>query len=179
MSWPYEDTRGEKGPDAKCRCLPMQRAPHGYDYARRRRSNIFLGACDGCDHCFMSWPHDSWLRRYSPKALFRCKPEDYLDEYVYGDDCPNLYDGLCGADCHRCRKSWPINDFLNWHESNAVCRCTKEDIRETIFDDKRCETSDAGLCGSRCNLCLMSWEEADTLGADGPSAECRCKEPFM
>jgi len=174
----FEDTTGN--PDTACRCLPMQRAAQGYTYAGGNpTSNKQKGICNGCDDCRMSWPKDDVRRRDSPEAMFRCKPAEPAVQLSYGPECTNKYDMLCGADCHQCRESWPIDDPRKWLSDQAYCRCREDQIREVVFSQDSCPTLDSGLCGTHCREgCLMSWEALDTLGAGGPTAACRCKRSW-
>ncbi len=178
MSWPFTDALGNQSPDAACRCLPMQRAAQGYNYSAAQGNNNEWGICNGCDDCRWSWPLDDPLSGGSAEAMFRCKPAEETRELSYGPDCVNKYDMLCGADCHQCRESWPTNDPRKWYSDEALCRCKVDQIRETIFSDERCEALNSGLCGTHCRECLVSWEATDTLGAQGPTSDCRCKRSW-
>ena len=95
-SWPLEDPDKWLSEDANCRCMPRQRAPQGYTYAKSNCGNKQAGMCtdsDDCD-CRLSWPTDDPLKWRSEEVMCRCKPEDR--EIVFGGPCNNNYTGLCG-----------------------------------------------------------------------------------
>ena len=111
--------------------------------------------------------------------MCRCEPTEAEQavELEYGPDCANNYDMLCGADCYKCRESWPANDPKKWYADEALCRCKSEDICEVVFGD-RCESLDSGLCGTHCRECNTSWEATDSRGEFGITADCRCKRSW-
>lgn len=125
MSWPTDDPLGVGSDNAACRCLPDQRAAIGYTYSYQRCASD-AGICDGCSDCFYSYPSDDPLGVASAEGMCRCKPQDTDVELHYGKDCHNLYDMMCGADCHDCRESWPAEDPRKWYSDDAFCRCKAE-----------------------------------------------------
>ena len=173
QSWPADDPAGWGSQDAACRCLPMQRASHGYAYGQTC-STQSSGSCgDDCSQCNWSWPADDPAQWDSAEAMCRCAPEPQVQEVVYGAACPNSYDMLCGADCHDCRETWLTDDVQKWYSEDMVCRCKAEDIRETVFAEA-CNSLDAGQCGSHCRECHMSWEADDPVS----TRDCRCKRSW-
>ena len=111
-------------------------------------------------------------------------PEPSKDDYVYGNDCANLTDELCGdVNCAECRWSWPVGS--DWNDPNAACRCSREaDSDSSVNPDPQPSTDDYvygndcanltdELCGDvNCAECRWSWP----VGSDwsDPNAACRC-----
>lgn len=91
-----------------------------------------MGTCDGECDCRESYPTDDPLTWGSAELMCRCAPESEseLIELSYGSECTNKYDMLCGADCHACRETWPVDDPKKWYSDEMLCRCKAEDIKE-------------------------------------------------
>jgi len=125
-SYPFGDELKMKSPDEACRCLPRQRAPHGYHFATKTRSDkVDRGTCYGCPDCAYSYPKDDPARYKSAEKMLRCRA-DSEKTFVYGWDlnhCGNKYDGDCGADCNFCLWSYESGDPNKYGSSDAKCRC--------------------------------------------------------
>ena len=169
-AWPAEDPDRWSSPDAACRCLPKQRAPHGYTYGNAVTYNTSYGLCSGCADCRWSWPSDDPDQWGSAEAMFRCKPENV--NFDFSGSCGGLYNEQCGADCHDCQWGWPAGDPDMWASSDAACHCPVSEIREVTWGGNCANLTD-GLCGSYCNECRWSWEATDS--DNGNSASCRCR----
>jgi len=99
FSWPLGENR--RSSEAKCRTLPKQRAPHSYKYGSQCASDTEGTCVAGCN-CRKSWPKDDSLKWRSAEKMCRCKPESPLNLTMSNTQCPQNYDGKCGADCHSC-----------------------------------------------------------------------------
>lgn len=177
MSYPFGDKQKTRSPDAACRCLPRQRAPHGYTFETRNKKQVQNGTCDGCKDCAASYPKDDPTMFKSAETMLRCKA-DSAETFVYGWNlhCGAKYDQDCGADCMFCLWSYPQGDPAGFDSSNARCRCPPEQIKELTWGD-RCPANNSGDCGGYCRDCQYSWktyEEAANIG-NNSLATCRCK----
>mmetsp|Transcript_14940 Transcript_14940/g.18796 ORF Transcript_14940/g.18796 Transcript_14940/m.18796 type:complete len:149 (+) Transcript_14940:3046-3492(+) len=121
-SWPANDDLKDSSLDAACRCLPKQMSPFAYSYDDECLSNT-MGACDGCFECKNSWPIFDKLRWSSAEHMCRCKPIHTPDLTYSNEQCPNLYDGKCGADCHNC--IYAIDRLTG----SLSCHCAPGEIR--------------------------------------------------
>ena len=112
-------------------------------------NNLTDGLCgSSCAACHWSWPvGENWD---SSDANCRCQTQaddgsggndgsgadgsggdgsgsgglDTVDGYTYGDQCVNIDDGQCGANCYSCRFSWPVGS--DYGSDQADCRCYEE-----------------------------------------------------
>mmetsp|Transcript_13782 Transcript_13782/g.17421 ORF Transcript_13782/g.17421 Transcript_13782/m.17421 type:complete len:146 (-) Transcript_13782:85-522(-) len=142
-------------------------ATEAYTFKKACRNKSW-GTCSGCDNCKNSWPAFDSLKWLSAEKMCRCEPAEEVQNFVYGDACPNLYDGLCGADCHSCIEA---TDSSGAKE----CRCAAGEIRQVVWGVKEAGSLNAGLCGDSCKECRWSWESSDSLESIGATANYRCR----
>ena len=120
VSWPHEDPLKWRSLENACRCLPKQMAPEAYTY--RKPCSSSKGTCNGCDECMISWPTFDERRWQSAERMCRCKPAELPADLAYGEACPNLYDGECGADCSSCVEATDA-------AGDKTCRCAPGESR--------------------------------------------------
>jgi len=147
-SYPFGDSLKWRSPDAACRCLPRQRAAHGYTFSSKNHAKKNRGTCDGCEECAYSFPSDDPLRFNSAEKMFRCRPESKL-EFNKNGNCGRHYNGECGQDCHLCKWSWP-EGADGTPANGGACRCA--DIKDITFG-QHCLNKDEGECGNSCKDC--------------------------
>lgn len=100
--------------------------------------------------------------------MCRCAPGEAPEIKSWGEQCTNLYDGECGADCHMCKKATFV-------DGTVECKCYANETRQVIWGEDLCTDPKADKCGDRCQECRFSWEESDPKASVGDTAMCRCR----
>ena len=131
-SWPKNDGRKWKSPQAACRCKANKDTFKKHDLhwgnKCKRSTDQDCGKVKNCSVCRWSWPKWDGAKWKSQDALCRCK--HYILEFKphqlgWGNRCNKSTDQDCGSspNCSICRWSWPKHDGGKWKSQDARCRC--------------------------------------------------------